>query len=1222
MRKKNAARVLVLLSVLLGVLAAACPAYADTVVAHTDDARFTDPAEAVKAGSGGKTVYMDADWELTGVLTVSGSLTIQMNGHKVSLAQGASGSLFKVADSASFTLTSGVAGDKDFTYSAYTADGSTKSATVKSGGLLTGATSSAITVGSNAKLTFTDIAIAGNRADNGAAINVDGVLSTAGFNRVKIQGNYASSRGGGINVTCSNVKYIPQSDAGFKVTMDDDSIISSNYAKDGAGVFLNRKYAGIEGGTIKDNVASSKGGGVYVNCTEGSVEGCSVTGNTAGSQGGGVFVDYSYDVSLGGKVVVKDNVSGSKTADDVFLDSYEVGTGWFPIKKTFWAYALNDVDEGSKIGIRFSDTSDRRLVKSLGSYTKGTFFLNESSKYHLDYRSNDKELWSVAGSNEHAVTVHPGSATYYEKDDAVTLDGNAVAKKRGRVFRFWKFNQSSGVPDDVATDDNKWNPVLTFTMPDNDVTLYVEYAAITYSVQLAVDEPTAGKPLPSTGTLKLYDGSDEPVTTIEDVPVIWYKSGSDAVMTGNAEYGATYTVGVSVAENVKGNVVFDRGLTSACASVKIGNAYAVLASSVSVDTDTGTLAMRSFDVKTAKANVESIADVTIDVKAGTTEAALKEELPAQTAATLSDKTVKMLDTVMDSITWPEGLMVDGRVAAPGETSSYTMELPVDCGDAVTNTSNKKLKVTIKVSDDDEKVEAPVLDPAGGTFTGTSKTVKVTCATPGATICYSLWGSDAQECADGKISFSVSPGTKATFDFKVWAEKDGVKSEAVTATYVLNDKYGKALMVKQRDTALTQWTGSFEVRGDIDSEATITAPDVEGRVFDHWEGSDVPASAEKTEPSLTIDKFATNLDLTAVYVPMVTELTLDLDAPVAGETLATVVKKLEAKAAGSTDSVDVTKYFKVSSKGGLDVTWSPAGEQDDDSDDAKADYYTAYTATIALDPKDSESGVNYKFSENIKVNVNGGDTDLTASVMEIGSGYALVITFPETGGAQLAEVVQPVEQEMTFDEAKAASDANNWSLPDEGWVKLTSGVYLPVGIEWEGVAGFDASATKEQVVTVKGRVKLPSYIDQNDLPLDVIATIKIAAPKKDSDDKGDDGKKDDDKKDDDSGKKDDSGDKKDGKSDDKGDGKTDGDSDKKDDGDGKSDNNSSNNGGGSNTQMKTETTTTTVTATARASAKGKSDLAQTGDIARFVVPFAVAGVALVGASTILRKRCDR
>ena len=1021
--------------------------------------------------------------------------------------------MFRLTDKASLTLI-GSDTEHEFTYDAYTADGTTKEAKVKSGGLLTGAERAAIRICdkesdpvNDVSLSFKNIAIAGNWAENGAAFFVNGYRSTAVLDNVKIQDNYVSKGGGAIYNTLTKDPSFYLTQPGFKVTMTNGSTISSNYAQYGGVAYLDRRYSSIEGGTIKDNVARELGGGVYATCTTPTIKDCTITGNTA-KAGGGVYVYSYYDIALAGKVIVKDNTrSGDGSSDDLFLNS-DFSVRLFSITR---AYATNNVDEGSEIGIRTVHESSRLLVKSLTNYIEDTFFLDEKDEYHLEYRASDSQLFAVEGVTTYPVTFR-GATTYYAAGSTVTVDASRSGDTR--VFKCWNTEKSTGLPEGTITESSKYDPVLTFKMPEHSVNLMPEYAEPAANVCLLVAGPVAGEALPQEGTLVLMDGSSVETGRVT-VPLEWREvaqGGKETPVTGVAKSTADYTVGATIAEDVKNGVLFSRDITAANAAVWVGTEgdhTSSQAASASVDAGTGTLSVRSGTISLGKTGIERVYPSYVEVKAGASRDDVAEKVKSEAAKAwvdLADGTTSKLDVdATGEIAWPEGLFDGaGKVVDPagGEGSqTWDVELPVVCDEKTANP--KGLKKTVRVvvyPSGAETVAAPALTPAGGSLAldgDLRATVRASCATDGATIMYKIDDGKERTYSNEIVLSGVADDSKKV-SVEVWAERgDILESEHVRTEYTLDDTLGKELTVNQRDTAIEPVTGSFTVKGDLGAQATITAPVWEGHVFDHWEGKDVPADAVKSDLSLTIDKFSRNLDLTAVYAPVVTGLKLGLAAPVAGQKLTGSVSKIEAAAGESMSLEDVTGYFKTNDDGNLSVTWSPA--------DTKADYLTAYAASIALEPKASADDVDYRLSEDIKVSVNGGDTDLTASVVEVGGGYALVITFPETDGGVLEKVVQPEEKSMGFAAAEAASslvDQDDWALEDEDGnpvlpkgvaIELADGSCLMVDVEWTSFEGFNADAEGAQTVTVKGRVQLPSYIERNDVSLDVVQTLKVAAP---------------------------------------------------------------------------------------------------------------------------------
>ena len=261
----------------------------DTAHTHTGGTAYT-----ALSYTGGRlendTYYLPADITLENNLTISGTVTLCLNGHV--LTGTGNGSVITVNSDANFTLCD-CNGSQGTHY--YTEDVATGLWTITdepsgsdgsiSGGVITGGTGKEVYNGlsytfgggvyveSNTKFTMEGGTIAGNSAtEHGGGVYVsDGTFSMEGGT---IAGNTADY-GGGVYVDSSTF------------AMSGNATISNNMAGRGGGVEVHGTF-NMEGGTISDNTADQSGG-VYVSEGKFNMEGGTISGNTA-NYGGGVYV--------------------------------------------------------------------------------------------------------------------------------------------------------------------------------------------------------------------------------------------------------------------------------------------------------------------------------------------------------------------------------------------------------------------------------------------------------------------------------------------------------------------------------------------------------------------------------------------------------------------------------------------------------------------------------------------------------------------------------------------------------------------------------------------------------------------------------------------------------------------------------------------------------------------------------------------------------------------
>ncbi len=196
------------------------------------------------------------------------------------------------------------------------------------GGIITGGYNltdgGAVYMGEKTSLVMAAGTVAGNIANDGGGIQIEGESSKLQMSeKTFISYNKATGEiygGGGIctdgvtvtiaggNVTHNTAKY----GGGIYCFKDSVSIIGvnieNNAAKmDGGGIYPQETGVSVSSCTIKGNSAKGNGGGIFVYCEGTSVSDSVIENNTAGDKGDGIYVSKDCDLSISGKMLIRDN---------------------------------------------------------------------------------------------------------------------------------------------------------------------------------------------------------------------------------------------------------------------------------------------------------------------------------------------------------------------------------------------------------------------------------------------------------------------------------------------------------------------------------------------------------------------------------------------------------------------------------------------------------------------------------------------------------------------------------------------------------------------------------------------------------------------------------------------------------------------------------------------------------------------------------------------------
>ncbi len=666
----------------------------------------------------------------------------------------------------------------------------------------------------------------------------------------------------------------------------------------------------------------------------------------------------------------------------------------------------------------------------------------------------------------YSVKVNGEVVGSYRAGLAVEIDGTGT--DTGKAFKAWtKAVSVKGEEIQDITLADMTDVVARFTMPEAEVELTADYVTRISSLTLTVDKPVANAAFAETGVLSWTgtDGGEKTAT----VPVLWkeIKEEGSRLVTGNADYGTAYAVVVSLASDLQKDLVFAYDLSQENVQVVYSGEAAQQAASASVD-DKGKLQLEGNAIVTDKAKITQVPDLTLDVTDDTTEEALRALLPQSTVVMtqIGDRSLPLDLSNLDL----SAFLVDGIVKTGG-----SFQIPLDLSsvtDLQAEEDKQSLKVVLNVHAK-PVTAAPVIVTEGGTYNQKSLSIVMTCETEGSTIYYQVDGGSPRVYTEGSLVLTGEEGCKSSFYVTAWAESElGGKSTGTAAAYVLNNPF--TLSIQGKDTGFkteglwdTPKTYSY-YKGD---KVVIVAPSEGGEQFEQWESLPEGVSGDKTSDTLTIDSLTGNVELTAIYNPIVAQLDLTMEAPTLGRELAESVTQAYATVE---EQYDITKYIKK-------LVWNPG--------DTMPAYDTAYTAKLAFDSESQGSAMKYVLSDKLVVKVkdtSGEEVEVTARVSKEEGKEVLNITFPKTGKAKLISVGQPEDMGVSRDNAAAG----NWNLPTETTLILSDATSVKTSITWNEEPVYDASDLNAQIRTITGSVAIPEYVDAGQVSTEVSLTVTI------------------------------------------------------------------------------------------------------------------------------------
>lgn len=166
--------------------------------------------------------------------------------------------------------------------------------------------------------------IIGNKANDGGGVQIEGGTTKLQmsekaeilYNRAEggiYGGGGICTDGTGVTIAGGNVKNnTAKYGGGIYCYKDDVSIIGVNIENntataDGGGIYPQEPGVSVSSSTIKGNSAKGNGGGIFVYNTGTSVSDSVIENNSANGNGDGIFVSRDCDISISGKMLIKNN---------------------------------------------------------------------------------------------------------------------------------------------------------------------------------------------------------------------------------------------------------------------------------------------------------------------------------------------------------------------------------------------------------------------------------------------------------------------------------------------------------------------------------------------------------------------------------------------------------------------------------------------------------------------------------------------------------------------------------------------------------------------------------------------------------------------------------------------------------------------------------------------------------------------------------------------------
>lgn len=702
----------------------------------------------------------------------------------------------------------------------------------------------------------------------------------------------------------------------------------------------------------------------------------------------------------------------------------------------------------------------------------GSTGAEQSQTYTVDYAKRYPVNMTVNGADSKSV----GN---YKVGECVTVTANT---KEGKIFNKWECVTNNVTIDEEAAEKE----VLTFTMPEGNVTMNAVYMDKISTINIAdLDSPVGGQEFDTKAQVSL-NGNSGIERNVQWAVVETADDGQETltlVSDANAGYNKTYQAIIAV-NQVDGQIVFADTVT---VTVTVdGQKQTLDAAKVERIADDGSLRIYCCETTTAKAKLTAqptVPDITVQQNTAA------ENIPHPTTVLIQTDDGEKVANVSEN-----GWTCNDYNSATPKTYTFTAALDLDTlgiEETVDFTATVSENVIVKQN---PMVAVPQLaadSPTPGTY-HENQTVRF--AVPeNATIMYKLDDSaNYQECnSETEISLTAQWPNTETHTIYAYAKAEDSQhndSSVVEFTYIIASQ--AVVTINCVDTGIKtgsgSWTESYNYTFTAGDTISLVAPDCLDEQFSHWEVRDgdvkgLVTDANKNNRTITVysTQIGQTASLTAVYNPIVKEISIEISKPETGKALAQST---------SEGTFTVTDQYKFSEYGlVLPITWTPASEGTTDS---VALPNTAYTAKLTISMS-SEKATFYT-AKNLALSVTDGSGANNGAGESVLSKYrietddqrnavlAVYAVFNPTAKSKAVSVSQL--DSITVSSMSDAAAIKDSLDKDRGFVpvKLDDGNYVNAAVTWSVPTDYNPSL-KGQEITVSGTLSnLPDYVDASDL----------------------------------------------------------------------------------------------------------------------------------------------